>query len=152
MILSQLIIAFEYMAINGIIVIRLGNIEWDRTVAVLYLLSLVFETVKVLKPQSSHDHRGLFYAVAAGFQVNVGNDPSLSAIVQSLRLRMRWWEATFGGESGNGTNPMEWWRQIFSTADLPELFGKKLIRLAKPVWEIQTTEMKRYFRKHGIEY
>jgi hypothetical protein len=64
---------------------------------------------------------------------------------------MRWWEATFGGENGSGTNPLEWWREIFSTEDLPELFGEKLIEIAIPVWEIQTAGMKSYFQKHGVD-
>ena len=148
MILSQLIIAFEFMALNGIVVIRLGNIQRDKTVATLYLLSLLFEKLNVLKPRSSHKHRGSFYAVAAGFQANVKTSSVLLSIIQVLRKK--WWEATFGGENGNGRNPDEWWTEIFSTEDLPNLFGERLIQLAMPVWLTQIEGMKSYFRQHGI--
>jgi len=150
MVLSQLIIAFEYTVTDGTVVIRLGNIERDKTIATLYLLSLVFKTVKVLKPRSSHTHRGSFYAVASGFQNNVESPCRLLSMIHILRTR--WWEATFGGEEGNGTNPVEWWRGIFSTESLPELFGEKLIQLAIPVWDIQITGLKSYFRKNGIKF
>ena len=61
MLLSQLIIAFEYTAIQGIVVIRLGNPQRDQTAAILYILSQLFQTVNVHKPISSHKHRGSFY-------------------------------------------------------------------------------------------
>ena len=114
----------------------------------MYLLSLLFQTVKVLKPTSSHTHRASFYAVAAGFQANIESNSVLLSITHMLR--MQWWEATFGGENENGINPLEWWREIFSTEDLPNLYGEKLIQLAMPVWAIQIEGMRSYFRKHGM--
>lgn len=143
MVLSQLIVALEYTAAQGTVVIRLGNIQRDKTVAILYLLSLLFRQVRVLKPRSSHTSRGSFYAVADGFQTNAGN---ISEV-----LRHRWWDSTFGGENKNGINPLEWWTEIFPTEELPELFGKKLIQLAMPVWVIQNEGMKSYFHKYGMK-
>ena len=87
MVLSQLIITFQYTVTNKTVVIRLGNIERNKTVATLYLLSLVFKTVKVLKPRRSHMHRGSFYAVASGFQTNVESPCRLMSIIYILWTR-----------------------------------------------------------------
>jgi 23S rRNA U2552 (ribose-2'-O)-methylase RlmE/FtsJ len=149
MLLSQLIIAFEYTAADGVVIIRLGNPQRDQTAAVLYILSQLFQAVKIHKPVSSHQHRGSFYAVATGFQ----NDCTQTSLLRSVIkiMRDRWWEATFGGEDGKGINPLEWWEEIVLTDHLPTLFGEKLLQLALPVWKTQIAGLEEYFIKNGID-
>jgi hypothetical protein len=148
MLLSQLIIALENIAVEGIVVIRLSNPQMDQTAAVLYILSFLFQTLKLLKPTGSHKHRGSFYAVAAGFQHGDTRDSSSVTRI----MRMQWWEATFGGEDGNGVDPAQWSEEIVPTDELPHLFGEKLVQLARPVWRTQTEGLKEYFTKNGIKF
>jgi hypothetical protein len=151
MVFSQLSIAFEYLTIGGIVAIRLGNPTHDKTVAILYILSCLFESVKTHKPTSSHDHRKSFYAVASGFQKDtVKNTDFLHSVLETLRDC--WWETTFGGQDGKGANVGEWWEEIFQTDDLPQLFGEKLIQLSLPLWEIQSEGLKNYFIKNGMSF
>ena len=149
MLISQLIIALEYTSVGGVIVIRLGNPHSDQTAAILYILKLLFHTVKAHKPTSSHNHRGSFYAVAGGFQKEMTKDRGLLKLVREVLCR-KWWEATFGGEAGRGINPGEWWEEIVPTDKLPELFGETLVELALPIWATQIEGLRTYFTKHGI--
>jgi hypothetical protein len=151
MLLSQLILAFDYTAIDGIVVMRLGHPERDRTAAILYILGLLFEHVDVHKPMKSHEDRKTFYAVATGFQSHEVNNPEELYQITNI-LRNSWWEATFGGEDGKGTKLGEWWEEIVNTEQLPELFGTRLIQLALPVWKRQIQGLKRYFKKKRIGY
>jgi hypothetical protein len=141
MLLSQLILAFNYTAIDGTVVIRLGSPEHDRTVAILYTLSLLFEHVNVHKPKKSHEDRKTFYAVAMGFQNNEFKNPEKCQFITD-KLSNSWWEATFGGEDGGGVKLGEWWEEIVPTDQLPKLFGERFIQLALPMWKIQIKGLK----------
>jgi hypothetical protein len=149
MVFAQLSIAFEYLTLGGIVVIRLGNPTHDQTVVILYILSRLFENIEVHKPISSHNHRGSFYAVALGFQKDTFKDTNfLHSVLETLRDC--WWKATFGGQDGKGVNLGEWWEEIVKTDDLPELFGERLIQLTLPLWEIQSEGLKKYLIKNGV--
>jgi hypothetical protein len=149
LLISELIISFEYAAKGGVIVIRLSNPDRDQTVAILYILDTLCQTVKLYKPETSHNHRGSFYAVASGFGTEMmGHKARVKAVTEILRGK--WWEATFGGEDGKGINPGEWWDEIIATDKLPELFGETLVSLALPVWATQIDGLKAYFAKYGI--
>jgi 23S rRNA U2552 (ribose-2'-O)-methylase RlmE/FtsJ len=151
MIFSQLSIAFEYLTVGGIVVIRLGNPTHDQTAAIMYILSRLFESIKVHKPISSHDHRKSFYTVASGFQKDTfENSNFLQSVLETFRDC--WWKTTFGGQDGKGVNVGEWWEEIVRTEDLPELFGERLIQLSLPLWEIQTEGLKKYFGSNGIKF
>ena len=65
-------------------------------------------------------------------------------------MRDRWWTATFGGEDGKGTDPLEWWEEIVPTGHLPSLFGEELLQLALPVWRTQVAGLEEYLTKNGI--
>jgi hypothetical protein len=148
MLLSQLIIAFQYTAVHGIVVIRLGNPQRDQTAAILYILSQLFQTVKVHKPTNSHKHRGSFYAIATGFQNDFTKPSLLSSVIRIMRNR--WWTATFGGEDGKGINPFEWWEEIVPTDHLPTLFGEELLQLGLPIWRTQVSGLVEYLTRNGI--
>ena len=146
MYLAQLIAALDYIELHGVIFVRLGNIERDITVAILYLFSLLLESVKVYKPTNAHVHRGSFYGIADGYKAS-----ELKDNVQTV-LRNAWWESTFGGPDGAGVNPGEWWAKIFPTEELPELFGATVVDLAVPLWQTQIRGLEQYFIKHGVVF
>lgn len=72
----------------------------------------------------------------------------LSSVINVLRVR--WWDATFGGDEGKGTNPLEWWEEIVKTDHLPDLFGERLLELALPIWRTQIDGLEEYFIMNGI--
>ena len=151
MILSQLLIALESIATNGIILMRLSLRQGDQMVAILYLFSLLFRTVSVHKPVCGHKGRGSFYAVADGFQ---GTSLETALVLERILgvLRKQWWDASFGGEEGKGRWISEWWDEIVKSEDLPELFGTRYIDLITPVWETQLEGLKTHFQRNGVAF
>ena len=151
MILSQLLIALESTAINGIILMRLSLGQGDQMVAILYMFSLLFRTLSVHKPVCGHKGRGSFYAVADGFQgTSFENARVLEKIL--VVLRKQWWDASFSGEEGRGRWIDEWWDEIVKSEELPKLFGMRFIELITPVWETQIIGLKTHFRKNKVAF
>jgi hypothetical protein len=150
--ISQLLIAFQSTTPGGMVVIRLSLRSLDETVAIMYLLNLLFSNLNVHKPTIGHSSRGSFYAIAGGFQERSSDTELLDHVVDILRKT--WWEASFGKAELDDTvdNPYEWWQEFVKSEDLPQLFGHKFIELITPVWIKQRDGLKAHFEKHGVTF
>ena len=130
---SQLILALQRIRPNGTLVMLLHKIEaWDTT-ELLYKLSR-FSSIQLFKPMRGHAIRSSFYLVAKNVQPNCDAAKEITKV-----WKQAWWRATFGGQNGTGEAKMlpdEGNVQI-----VLDEFGKGLVELARPIWEIQANAL-----------
>ena len=130
---SQLILALQRIRPGGTLVMLLHKIEaWDTT-ELLYKFSR-FSSVRLFKPQKKHAIRSSFYLIAEN--VEPGVDASKWAVET---WRQAWWRATFGGE--NGTGEVKVVADESNVHTILNEFGKDLVTLGKPIWEIQANTL-----------
>jgi 23S rRNA U2552 (ribose-2'-O)-methylase RlmE/FtsJ len=130
---SQLVFALQRIRPGGTLVMLLHKIEAWHNTELLYRFSQ-FSSITLFKPEKKHAIRSSFYLVAKNVQPE--SDRAKEAVDVWKRA---WWRATFGGQNGTGEGramPNEG----YVHAVLND-FGKELIGLGRPVWEIQANAL-----------
>lgn len=130
---SQLILALQRIRPGGTLVMLLHKIEaWD-TAELLYQFSR-FSSIQLFKPEKTHAIRSSFYLVARNVQ------PHSDAAERTVEvLKQAWWRATFGGPAGTGqTKVLPDGAYVHAVINE---FGKVLIALGRPIWDIQANAL-----------
>jgi 23S rRNA U2552 (ribose-2'-O)-methylase RlmE/FtsJ len=126
---SQLILALQRIRPGGTLVMLLHKIESWHTAELLYRLSQ-FSSVQLFKPERKHAIRSSFYLVAKNVQPY---SETAKELVEEWK--QTWWRATFGGENEAGQEKVipdeEYVHKLIGE------FGKALVVLGLPVWDIQ---------------
>lgn len=121
---SQLIIAIQHLNPGGTMIMLLHRAEgWDAMELVCYFDR--FSDVRLFKPTKGHRSRSSFYMVAK----NVRSDQAEALVAKELWVQ-RWKNATYQHKRPHLPEQQE-------LAAMLEVFGKRLIDLAEPVWKIQ---------------
>lgn len=131
---SQLVLALQRVKQDGKIVILLHKLEaWD-TVLLLYTLRK-FSSLQLFKPQRKHAIRSSFYVVAEQIQTQ---SPWFQASVTTWKEE--WCIATFGSDTEYRDNRSRFYGivdQVLSD------FGRELLELGKPIWEVQSAALRK---------
>lgn len=93
---AQLILALQRIRDGGTLVILWHKIESLDTMELLYIFSQ-FSDIEVFKPLRKHAIRSTFDLIAKNVQPSVE-----SANVAVIAWKKAWWNATFGGQQGEG--------------------------------------------------
>ena len=126
--LTQLALGLQHLRPGGTMIVLLHRVElWD-TVCLLYKFNK-FSSVKLFKPTIGHAKRSSFYMVATGVQ-----SLHSEALLAIQRWRVIWRTATFGTDEEYENTLRE---NDVTAEEVLEDFGEELVRLGKPVWNVQ---------------
>ncbi|KAI9810029.1 MAG: hypothetical protein M1827_006727 [Pycnora praestabilis] len=131
---AQLILALQRMERGGTLIMLLHKLDRWNSVELISIFNQVSE-VQLFKPRKKHAIRSSFYLVAKNVQVD-------SAKLQDAvcKWRKAWFDATFGGEEGTGTDIGQ--AAVGEVKSTLERFGADLIRLGQPIWSTQASALK----------
>ncbi|KAF7587647.1 hypothetical protein BBP40_006902 [Aspergillus hancockii] len=139
---SQLALGLEHLSPGGSMVVLLHKAEaWD-TVQLLYTFHK-FSSVQLLKPMRYHAKRSSFYMIATEIQTH-----HPEAILALREWKRGWKVATFGSDEEYLRALCDWETDV--EVVLRE-FGTELVRLGKPVWDIQAQALAQapFVKAHG---
>jgi 23S rRNA U2552 (ribose-2'-O)-methylase RlmE/FtsJ len=131
---SQLVLALQRIRVNGKIVALLHKVDSWNTVAFLHTLSK-FSKLRLFKPVRKHAIRSSFYVVAE--QIKPQSECALQAVAT---WKKEWYVATFGSDAEYREHLDEVNRNV---DEVLSEFGTELIRLARPIWEIQSAALRK---------
>ncbi|KZZ90326.1 Ribosomal RNA methyltransferase RrmJ/FtsJ [Ascosphaera apis ARSEF 7405] len=162
LLISQAIIALQRLVPEGgTMVVLLHRLENPYTVQFLYLFSR-FADIELFKPAKKHAIRSSFYLIARNIRAR--SPEALEALGYWKRV---WWNTTFEEGEMNAlemagserpspiadiTNEAEHVDEKFDESierqkkellHILDVFGEKLIELARPLWRIQIAAMNR---------
>ncbi|KAI5303135.1 hypothetical protein KEM56_007871 [Ascosphaera pollenicola] len=163
LLVSQAIIALQRLpAEGGTVVFLLHRLENPYTVQFLYLFSR-FAEIDLFKPAKKHAIRSSFYLVARNIRAR--SPEALEALNLWKRV---WWNVTFEGgemnvlemgegdkaaiseatnEPGNADGREKFesviQKQTEELQHILEVFGEKLVELARPLWKIQIAALEK---------
>ena len=131
---AQLTLALQRIKHGGTLIMLLHKLNRWNTVELISIFNEVSE-VQLFKPKKKHAIRFSFYLVAKNVQVN---NAKLQDAVR--KWRKVWFDATFGGEEGTGTDiEQAAAEKVMATL---ERFGADLMRLGNPIWYTQASALK----------
>ena len=131
---SQLVLALQRIREGGKIVALLHKLDAWNTVALLHTLSK-FSSLQLFKPRKKHAIKSSFYVVARRIQPQ--SPDFLNAVVT---WKKGWYAATFY----NDIEYQEYCIQSDSIVDdVLSDFGAELIKLGRPIWEIQGAALRK---------
>ncbi|KAI1260162.1 hypothetical protein F5Y18DRAFT_406443 [Xylariaceae sp. FL1019] len=126
--LTQLSIGLSHIRPGGTMLILLHRIESLKCVELLRTFS-AFSTIQVVKPQALHANRSSCYLIAKN--INPEHETALSAVQTWRRL---WKSVTFHTEEEYEVLERSLRPDV---SELLEDFGEELLKLGRPVWELQ---------------
>jgi 23S rRNA U2552 (ribose-2'-O)-methylase RlmE/FtsJ len=129
---SQLVLALQRIRVNGKIVALLHKVDSWNTVALLHTLSK-FSKLRLFKPVKKHAIRSSFYVVAEEVQLQ-----SESALQAVATWKKEWYVATFGSDAEYREHLNRLNRNF---DEVLSEFRPELIRLGRPIWEIQSAAL-----------
>ncbi|KAK7442459.1 hypothetical protein VKT23_016056 [Stygiomarasmius scandens] len=151
LLVSQLIIALEYVRLGGKLVIKLSRIERVNTVKIIRLFDLISERIEAVKPMTMHAKRGSFYLVVHG--VGWGTEGHRKEEFAE-KLKEVWTELVFGGDERQGRYlTLEDLDFVVTTEDLIERspdFLDKIVEIGRGVWQGQIKGLEGLFRKNNV--
>ena len=133
--LIQVIFGLKHIVPGGSFIMLLHRIESSDNLELLRRFEK-FSKIQIFKPEHVHAYSSSFYLVAKDVQPK-------DAVARSLlqKLEANWLTTTFGGEESTGRMPEE-----PSEGEVDEAlkeYGRRLIELGSPVWNIQAEALKR---------
>ncbi|KAI0133440.1 hypothetical protein F4776DRAFT_625801 [Hypoxylon sp. NC0597] len=146
--LSQLVISMQRLqgaGNNGRLVMLLHKPDALDTALLLRTLS-TFAQLKLFKPRRKHALRSSFYVLATEVHAN-----SHEAAYAISVWKKDWTVATFGTDEEWKAHRTEKVKKLDIVQNLMTDFGRELIRMAEPVWDIQASALKRapFMTKRG---
>ncbi|THU95048.1 hypothetical protein K435DRAFT_667241 [Dendrothele bispora CBS 962.96] len=152
LLISQLVIALQYVRPGGKLVVKLSCIERARTAKIVRLFDLISERIETVKPMTMHAKRGSFYLVVHGVSGKGVEGHRQEHFLE--KLREVWTELTFGGDEGKGRFlNLEDLDFVVTTEDLvqrsPE-FLDRVSELGKSVWRGQIKGLEGLFRAKNV--
>ncbi|OTA53666.1 hypothetical protein K449DRAFT_339517 [Hypoxylon sp. EC38] len=137
--LSQLVISLQRLqgaGDNGRLVMLLHKPDALDTALLLRTLSM-FAQLRLFKPRRKHALRSSFYVLAT--EVRANSDEAARAI---SGWKKDWTVATLGTDEEWKAHRAENVFKLDVVQKLATDFGRELIRIAEPVWEIQASALK----------
>ncbi len=151
LLITQMIIALQSIALGGTIVMWLSHIECFPALQLLYLLDSVSSELVVHKPQTMHTARGTSYVIAKGVfsfreQVNKG-----ALYVRGLQTL--WSQLQQGGQyDGIGRMIVEGDLDfVASTETLLDQYVDRLVELGLQTWATQVAGLRTLFERRRIQ-
>ncbi|THU77237.1 hypothetical protein K435DRAFT_786816 [Dendrothele bispora CBS 962.96] len=141
LLISQLVIALQYVRPGGKLVVKLSCIERARTAKIVRLFDLISERIETVKPMTMHAKRGSFYLVVHGVSGKGVEGHRQEHFVE--KLREVWTELTFGGDEGKG--------RFLNLEDLDFVVTTEdLVERSPDVWRGQTKGLEGLFRAKNV--
>ncbi|TFK77924.1 hypothetical protein K466DRAFT_607528 [Polyporus arcularius HHB13444] len=151
LLITQMFIALQSVALSGTIVMRLSHSECFPALQLLYLLDSVSNELVVHKPQTMHKVRGTSYVIAKGVcsfreQVNKG-----ALYVRGLQTL--WSQLQQGGPyDGIGRMIVEGDLDfVASTETLLDQYVDRLVELGLQTWATQIAGLRTLFERRRIQ-
>jgi len=137
LLISQLIIGLQAIAISGTVIMKLAKPEDPVTAKILYMFDMLSLELVTWKPVCMHATRNTFYMVAKGF----GYGKQGHRLREWLDMLKALWVSLMYG----GANSL----RVFSAMDLnfiatqPELtaFNYRLLQLSQHIWQAQASSL-----------
>lgn len=142
LLISQLIIGLQSVAMSGTMVLKLASPEKKVTAQIMYLLDKLSLEFKTWKPVCMHATRDTFYAVAKG--VGLGAE-SFRFFEFLAGLKLLWASLTYGhGGRGRVLMPRDL-DFIVNDTDLRYRYGDRLDKLSRHIWDVQAASLKGWY-------
>ena len=126
---SQLLFAMQRIKPGGTLIMLLHKVELWKTIKLLNTFDQIAQ-IELIKPVAGHRTRSSFYLVAKNVQPR-----EALALAAVDEWRQAWKTATFSDSAKTEEDNEEIPRLL-------ESFGKRLIELGNPIWEIQKNALK----------
>lgn len=132
---SQLMLAMQRIEGGGTLIMLLHDVGSYETIKILSVFDEIAE-IQLFKPVTSHNKKGSFYLIAKNVQP--GRPEAVAAVNEWKTV---WKDLTFPKiDQGGQEETPEVAREpelAGEVSDLLENFGKRVIELGEPVWQLQ---------------